>query len=342
MSEIFNRNFFLRFVIVSLFSLAALFLFGMLLDFPGRYTANLWIIVPAYVLFYNIASEGNLLIDKYLNEKYPWFISARRRLIVQTVIALVWTFLVITIPFAIRLLITASIEIQNPKFVVFNLATGTLFIVAFNSIYIANNFFRNWKTSLLEIEKLKQEKLKSDYKLLQDQINPHFLFNSLSVLMSEIKHDPAVAYEFTKKLSDVYRYVLQTRNHQTVTLQKELQSVNAFIYLHKIRLGEKLKIFVSIPEELNEKYLPPMTLQVLTENAIKHNIATEAKPLQISIAGDSNGITITNNLQEKTIIDSTQTGLSNIKMRYSLLGSKNIEINKTGNDFRVFVPLLEE
>lgn len=336
------RNFFPRFVIVSLFSLAALFLFGILLDFPGQYAANLWIIIPAYILFYNIASEGNLLIDHYLDKKLPWFLYARKRLVIQVVIALCWTFLITTIPFLIRSLFTFHAEIRYPAFVLFTFATGTVFLIAFNGIYVANNFFRNWKTSLLEIENLKQEKLKSDYKLLQDQINPHFLFNSLSVLMSEIKHDPDVAYEFTKKLSDVYRYILQNKNHQTVKLQKELQSVNAFIYLHKIRLGDKLRVSVSIPEELHEKWLPPMTLQVLIENAIKHNIVSETKPLEISIKGDSEGITVQNNLQEKTIIDSTQTGLSNIKMRYSLLGSKNIKITKTGDEFCVFVPLLDE
>jgi len=336
------RNFFPRFVIVSLFSLAALFLFGILLDFPGRYAADLWIIIPVYILFYNIASEGNLLIDKYLDKKIPWFISARRRMFFQIIITLVWTFLVVAVPFIIRLLFISGAEIKNPKFAIFNLAVVSLFIIAFNGIYVANNFFRNWKTSLLEIEWLKQEKLKSDYKLLQDQINPHFLFNSLSVLMSEIKHNPDVAYEFTKKLSDVYRYVLQNKNHQIVKLQKELQSVNAFIYLHKIRLGEKLQVSVLVREELNEKFLPPMTLQVLVENAIKHNIVSETKPLEISIKGDSEGITVQNNLQEKTIIDSTQTGLSNIKMRYSLLGSKNIKITKTGDEFCVFVPLLDE
>ena len=336
------RNFFPRFVIVSLFSLAALFLFGILLDFPGRYAANLWIIIPAYILFYNIASEGNLLIDHYLDKKLPWFLYARKRLVIQVVIALCWTFLITTIPFLIRSLFTFHAEIRYPAFVLFTFATGTVFLIAFNGIYVANNFFRNWKTSLLEIENLKQEKLKSDYKLLQDQINPHFLFNSLSVLMSEIKHDPDVAYEFTKKLSDVYRYILQNKNHQTVKLQKELQSVDAFIYLHKIRLGEKLQVSVSIPEKLHEKWLPPMTLQVLVENAIKHNIVSGIKPLQISISGNHGGITVLNNLQEKTMIDSTQTGLSNIKMRYSLLGQRNIEVTKTGSEFRVFVPLLDE
>ena len=337
-----NKEFFLRLIIVSLFSLAALFLFGVLLDFPGQFTGNLWLIIPLYILFFNVASEGNMLIDRYLDSRLPWFISARKRLFFQIAITMFWTLVVAAIPFITRLLFVPNPQLHNPKFAIFNLAVVSLFIIGFNSIYIANNFFRNWKTSVLEIEKLKQEKLKSDYKLLQDQINPHFLFNSLSVLMSEIKYNPEIAYEFTKKLSDVYRYVLQNKNHQTVNFRKELQSANAFIYLHKIRLGEKLQVSVSVSDELNEKFLPPMTLQVLVENAIKHNIVSEAKPLKIAISENREGIMVSNNLQEKTVIDSTQTGLSNIKMRYSLLGTKNIEITKTDDEFRVFVPLLDE
>ncbi len=150
-----------------------------------------------------------------------------------------WTFIMTAIPLSTKLLVNDEFLIAGgglpsvfTAFALFTYVEGTFFLIAFNGIYIARNFFHKWKSSLLEIENLKQEKLKRDYQALQDQVNPHFLFNSLNVLISEIYHHPEKAADFARGLSRVYRYVLQSKNSELVPLKTELEFVRSFIYLH--------------------------------------------------------------------------------------------------------------
>jgi hypothetical protein len=318
-----KKELLLRFILVSIYAIGVLYILQMLikpLEKPGETSMDQWALDVLYIVCFNIGSEGNLFIDRYLNRKMPWFIYAKKRLNVQLVLTIIWTVVMTAIPFTIRLLL----------------------LLMYDMWYATINFFKNWKSSLLEVERLKQEKLKTEYKLLQDQLNPHFLFNSFNVLISEITHNPQTAIDFTRKLSQVYRYVLQSRNNDLVKLQDELEFIKSFVYLHKIRVGEALQFECIVDEKSKEKYLPPLTIQVLFENAIKHNLLTKERPLNIRIENVSPSlIKIVNNLQIKDAIDSTQTGLSNIKDRYSLLGLENIIIEKNENEFSVTIPLLE-
>jgi len=345
----FNRKVFIRIFIVSVYSLLVLYLFAMMRDFTLRGKVNLWVLMPAYIFFFNVASEGNLLIDKYLNKKLPWFIYTRKRLVIQIVATLGWTFLMTAIPLSTRLLVNNELLSPGsglpgifPAFALFTYVEGTFFLVAFNGIYIARNFFNKWKSSLLEIEKLKQEKLKRDYQALQDQINPHFLFNSLNVLISEIYHHPETAADFARGLSRVYRYVLQSKNREVVPLKAELEFVQSFIYLHQARVGEGLQVEIDVDEQAAEQFLPPLTLQILVENAIKHNVLEKDNPLHITIDSRTKPVlTIKNNFNPKMALESTHTGLSNLKSRYALLGTRTIEVYKNEKEFVVKVPLLE-
>ena len=345
----FNRKVFIRIFIVSVYSLLVLYLFAMMRDFTLRGKVNLWVLMPAYIFFFNVASEGNLLIDKYLNKKLPWFIYTRKRLVIQIVATLGWTFLMTAIPLSTRLLVNNELLSPGsglpgifPAFALFTYVEGTFFLVAFNGIYIARNFFNKWKSSLLEIEKLKQEKLKRDYQALQDQINPHFLFNSLNVLISEIYHHPETAADFARGLSRVYRYVLQSKNRELVPLKAELEFVQSFIYLHQARVGEGLQVEIDVDEQAAEQFLPPLTLQILVENAIKHNVLEKDNPLHITIDSRTKPVlTIKNNFNPKMALESTHTGLSNLKSRYALLGTRTIEVYKNEKEFVVKVPLLE-
>lgn len=345
----FNRKVFIRIFIVSVYSLLVLYLFAMMRDFTLRGKVNLWVLMPAYIFFFNVASEGNLLIDKYLNKKLPWFIYTRKRLVIQIVATLGWTFLMTAIPLSTRLLVNNELLSPGsglpgifPAFALFTYVEGTFFLVAFNGIYIARNFFNKWKSSLLEIEKLKQEKLKRDYQALQDQINPHFLFNSLNVLISEIYHHPETAADFARGLSRVYRYVLQSKNRELVPLKAELEFVQSFIYLHQARVGEGLQVEIDVDEQAAEQFLPPLTLQILVENAIKHNVLEKDNPLHITIDSRTKPVlTVKNNFNPKMALESTHTGLSNLKSRYALLGTRTIEVYKNEKEFVVKVPLLE-
>lgn len=345
----FNRKVFTRIVIVSVYSLLVLYLFGMMQDFTFRGKVNLGVLIPAYIFFFNVASEGNLLIDKYLDKRLPWFIYARKRLVIQIAITLAWTLLMTAIPFSARFLVNSELLFPGsglprvfPAFVLFTYVEGVFFLVAFNGIYIARNFFNKWKSSLLEIEKLKQEKLKNDYQVLQDQINPHFLFNSLNVLISEIYHHPETAAEFARGLSRVYRYVLQSKNRELVPLKTELEFIRSFISLHQARVDDALRVEIDVDEQAAEQLLPPLTLQILVENAMKHNVLERDNPLHIRIDSHTKSfLTVKNNCNPKMALESTHTGLSNLKSRYALLGNRTIEVYKNEKEFVVEVPLLE-
>ena len=172
----------------------------------------------------------------------------------------------------------------------------------FIGISITINFFKEWKNSILSVEHYKQEKLNADYKVLQNQVNPHFLFNSLNVLISEIKHNPDTAVQFTRKLSKVYRYVLQSKNQDLVSLKKEMEFIDSYIFLHKIRKGNAIAFSINISKEAMQKKIPPITLQILIENAIKHNIANKENILTINVESLNNEyLQITNNLLSSSL-----------------------------------------
>ncbi len=303
---------------------------------------HVWIFLIMYVLFFNLNSEGNLYFDRYLNKKLPWFYFPRKRMLVQTVFMLVWSALTIGVLYLIWYFLKDGV-LQYPQFLFFIFIISVLFLTAFIGISQSVNFIKQWKTTLLEVEKLEREKLKADYKALQNQVNPHFLFNSLNVLISEIKHDPDTAETFTRKLSQVYRYVLQSKNHDLISLSNELDFIRSFIYLNQVRVGSVLKVSIDVKNESLLQKLSPLTLQILVENAIKHNVMNEENPLHIAIATpDKNTLIVKNNLNPKQSFDSTNTGLSNIKARYELLNKDGLKIEKNDTEFIVTVPLLDE
>lgn len=345
MKRVFSKMLLIRVLIVSSFAILILLMFIIVKDVPfERARRNLRFFIPIYILIFNLASEGNIAIDKYFDKKMPWFYFARKRLLIQIPIALIWTSGIAFISaFSIRYAIYGSWRDEFPVFALFALVREFFALMMFNGVILAYNFFNNWKESFLEIEKLKQEKLKSDYKLLQDQINPHFLFNSFNVLISEINHDTKIATEFARKLSQVYRYVLQSKDHEIVKLKDEMNFIESFIYLHKIRIGESLSFETNVNQESFNYSIPPLTLQILVENAIKHNTVNTDYPLNIAIESRAEAsLVVKNNLNPKAVIESTKTGLTNIKNRYRLLGDYEIEVENNNSEFVVTIPLIDE
>jgi hypothetical protein len=294
------------------------------------------------IIGFNLLSEGNIQINRYLDKKTPWFFRIVPRVFKQVSLSLLWTAIV-----GVALYQAIPKDTCDPgvhfRGIVLTYVFGAIFVLIFNSILFLRSFFSNWRNSLLENEKLKQEKLKSEYRVLQNQMNPHFLFNSLSVLISEIQYNPDKAQEFARKMADVYRYVLQRRDDETVSLEKELQFTEKFIFLHKIRLGEAISLDNQVEPELLKSRIPPLTLQILVENAIKHNRATEKEPLHIGLKTDAEKmiLEVRNNRQEKKTTFSAGTGLNNLSDRYRLLSGKTIKITETETEFAVQIPLLD-
>jgi LytS/YehU family sensor histidine kinase len=192
------------------------------------------------------------------------------------------------------------------------------------------------KTILLE-----REKLLGRYQNLVNQLNPHFLFNSLTVLDSLIYKDPKMASKYLRQLTKVYRYLIENDDKAVVRLEQEVRFANAFIDLLHMRYGDGLYIDMVISEELYEKKIVPVTIQNLIENAIKHNTTALEMPLRISIRQENGYLIVENNLQKRGIVTtSNNKGLNDFKALYSYLTPHPIQVEETDDYFRVRVPLL--
>jgi LytS/YehU family sensor histidine kinase len=191
-----------------------------------------------------------------------------------------------------------------------------------------------------ELNSLKQAKMLSDYNLLKDRLNPHFLFNNLSVLKSLIRYNPQSAEIFTQNFTNVYRYVLNSQEIKTVPLKEELKFLASYIALHKERIGEGLTVNIDISDSELQKSIPPMSLQLLVENAIKHNVANKLHPLQIDIYSESDNLIVKNNLNKKETTYSTKTGLQSLVQQYQLLADLEVEVISNEGFFSVKLPLI--
>ncbi len=210
------------------------------------------------------------------------------------------------------------------------------------SIYEAVYFFDNWKKTIRVNESLKSQQIKTQFEVLQNQMSPHFLFNSLNTLTVLIAENQHTAIDFTQKLSDVYRYILRNKEKEIVTIREELKFVGDYVYLLQMRYPENLHILNQVADKVMELYIAPLTIQILVENAIKHNVISKDHPLTIKIFDKEDGLVIENNFRIKTgIPKSTKTGLENIRKRYNLLGFKDVEIVNGPEMFRVTIPIIK-
>ena len=187
-----------------------------------------------------------------------------------------------------------------PGITEFNYAVASLTIVLLvTAIYEGFFFYDRWRVSVIEQERLRRENIESQLAGLREQVNPHFLFNSLNTLVYLIPEDPARAVEFVRKLSKVYRYVLEIKDKRLISLQEELNFLESYIFLVKERFGESLMVEMDIPEERRNDQVVPLSMQMLFENAIKHNVISHEKPLTIRVFVENGRLVVSNNLQTK-------------------------------------------
>jgi sensor histidine kinase YesM len=203
-------------------------------------------------------------------------------------------------------------------------------------------FFERWREVVDEAEQLKKENLQSQLEGLKGQVNPHFLFNSLNSLSSLISDDPEKAEKFLDEMSKVYRYLLRTNEDGLTTLQAEMDFIYSYFHLLKTRYGDGLDMKAVIENRFLAYQIPPLTLQMLVENAVKHNMILKDKPLQIMILTTNSGkLIVSNNLQRKDrMVSSNKVGLSNIVKKYRLMKQEEISVRDDGKEFAVIVPLI--
>jgi len=198
-----------------------------------------------------------------------------------------------------------------------------------------------WQDALKREQKLREENLIFQNETLKNQINPHFLFNSLNTLSSLISSQPETADRFVVRLSSIYRYILENSQKDKVPLANELLFISDYFFLHQIRDENKIILEISIQNQ--EIYMiVPVSLQILVENAINHNMATRENPLKISIYMEDDMIVVKNNLQKKSVpLKSTQVGLRNLSERVRIISGRSLIVGETENDFLVKIPLLQ-
>ena len=230
-----------------------------------------------------------------------------------------------------------GVEVQlSQRLILSSFCNSVIMLIA--EIFFYNQQYQENKTRLAVMEKEK-EKAQYQFEALKNQINPHFLFNSLNVLSSLAYQDAAKANLFAKELSSVYRYLLTTQELMKVPLQDELDFVKSYIYLEQIRFGESLHINLTCDEQALSKSIVPASIQMLVENALKHNINTRESPLVIDIRICEENVTVTNNLQLRSSVSKNRMGLDNLEKQYRIHG-KHIEVMKSDFMFTVVLPLL--
>lgn len=200
-------------------------------------------------------------------------------------------------------------------------------------------FYVLWRKSDKKEQTLREENLKNRYQTLKSQVNPHFLFNSLNTLSELVYEDAKKADNYIQKLSGIYRYILENEETDMISLKDELEFVNQYFNLQKERDNGKIFLKINVPEAAEYKIIP-VSLQLLVENALKHNSMSLEKPLVINIVKSDDYIVVSNTIQRKNIMESsTQTGLSNLKERVSLIMGRDLIINEEANQFVVKLPI---
>jgi two-component system, LytTR family, sensor kinase len=277
-------------------------------------------------------------IDRY----YSWLEKPLRKLLLSIVIEVVLVLLVVVL---VKLVFIFAYW-QDFSDLFRQLSDGFIWAVSITvfGIAIGNGFlfFRNWRQSTLNEEILKREKLALEYEALRNQVNPHFLFNSLTALTTLVHQDADKAEAFVRRFSDVYRYVLENHTQEIVSLDREVELIQNMAYLYHYRHGENLRIELEL-EVTEEKYILPMALQMLLENALKHNVISEEKPLKVRIYESDNYIVVWNKLQLRShVSESNRVGLGNIRLRYSYLSERPVQIEHSKDFFQVKIPILSQ
>ncbi len=291
---------------------------------------------------------GSRYIMIWSRTRYPHFQDVRKRLIIQSLVMLLFTLLVTnSLGYALNDYCRLSDPVVYPGRNLWDVVLNSnnaaiLCTLAVGAIYESIYFMNELRKSVVEKEMLKRESLKAQLSALKTQVNPHFLFNNLNTLSSIIPDNPKQAVDFVQQLSKVYRHILEVQDEQVIPLKDELDVLKAYAFLLQTRFGNNLDITINVPEERLIKKIIPLSLQILMENAIKHNIISSEKPLKVNVFIENGKIIVSNNLQKKKqVTESTGIGLENIRNRYRLLGNGQVEVIENENNFTVSIPLIE-
>lgn len=278
-------------------------------------------------------------IDNYLDKIYPFEKNILLRVIIQFALTLT---VVIGLRMGIGVIILRHFpfRVTNEIFLIAFLL-NTLMVISIILSFLGYHFFKLWKEERITAAQLEAEKAQVQYDNLKNQLNPHFLFNSLTSLHSLIYENPNLAADFLQQLAKVYRYVLNNKDKNKVPINTEVEFVNQYIHLLKTRFEEGFDVYFELDDIVNNKGIAPVSLQILIENAIKHNVTHKSSPLLVNIYNDNSYLYVKNNIQTKVHIDSSNgQGLDNLQHLYRYLSDQPIKITQDKQHFIVQLPLL--
>jgi two-component system, LytTR family, sensor kinase len=281
----------------------------------------------------------DLIIILYLNRNYPWNDKITGRIFIQIALTIMIASIVSV---AITLLsdFLGPYEASLRKVIINNVLIFSVANLILMSVLEAWLFFSESNRARQKAEMLEKELSQIRFEILKSQINPHFMFNSLNVLSGLIEKDVSRAQLFIDEFSQIYRYVLETIEKQVVTLKEELNFVRSYTFLQQIRYGDSLIVSVNIPADLLNMLLPPLSLQTVLENSIKHNIISKTNPLHVEISFEGQWLIVLNNLQPKISGRSTGLGQKNLIKRYEMISNNIPSFIVQSNNYKVKLPLI--
>ena len=297
---------------------------------PVLYFSLGWFALISFLLWI-----GNRILTKRLDKQLSWSRWGNVRFFTQLLSGLIYLLLLINgTYYAIKMPLTGtppSIE----QLVVANVWGIIIFVPVF-SIYFSLHFLRHWRKSELEMERFQKENIRSQLDSLKNHLDPHFLFNNLNILASLIDKNKEASKEFVHKFAEVYRSILKSKAEDLILLDDEMKFIESYIFLIKMRFEENVTFNIEVSSY--GKMLPPLTIQMLVENAIKHN----NMPLMISIVQDGpDHLVISNSLNKSGVEVTSGTGISNIRKRYAHFTEKTVDVSEQNGKFEVRIPLLE-
>ena len=300
-----------------------------------------------YVLLASVTIEAGIISTIILDKFIAWEANVLKRIGIQFILQML--FLASSYPIfliASHYLDSSLISPLSDPLVIRQAGVlGVLLSILTASFFAAEHFLMNWNRTKLQAALSEKKALEIELSALRTQIDPHFLFNNFSILTALIEDNTTEALSYLEKLSSVYRYLLTFRNKHLVSLADEASFINSYLYLYQVRYGKNLIVKVDISEDVFRKRIPPLTLQLLIENAVMHNTISSLEPLHIKVYNPSlKELIVENNINPKATSESgTGLGLKNISQRYKLLGyQEGIEVTNTTTVFIVKIPLIDE
>jgi len=313
--------------------------------FPERdfFDADVWLYSFPVVVTQGLGSWYlHILVMHWLRIRFPHIDQTAKRLVILGIchIILVWaTFICLFYAYDATGFLGYKIDLEQLKTA---LLLGVALTLVATPMWEAEYTFAQWKRSLAEKEKMEQLTIKQEFETLKSQVNPHFLFNCFNTLSSLISEDKKQAEIFLNELSKVYRYLLRNNEDGVSTLQTEVKFIQSYYRLLKTRHGDAVELSIEIDRKYDHYLLPSLSLQMLVENAVKHNVLSRNKPLTIDIfTTPGNRLVVSNNLQLRTVkAPSNRIGLDNIKTKYDLLQQPGFQVLQDKKSFSVVLPLI--